>query len=172
MRDAWASLKRVQKVVLVALLVGDVALLATGGLIVRGAAPAPAPVPALAPDCQAVSARLLAQRNLAGAARLDADGGLRFELSGQDAAGRLLPRASEMAWDALAAAALLPHSGCGPYSSLRVDIPDPGGQPGARLLVQVNWIDLRAWGKGELDDGELAARVQALNYFHPEPVQP
>ena len=175
MRQA-AGLSRRQKIFLAALFAGDMALLLAGFLIVRGApavgAAALAPFGLSQTNCQAIGAQLLAQHNLAGATRLDPDGALRFELSGQDATGRLLPRASEAAWDALAAALAVPDAGCGPYPTMRVDVPDPNGPPGGRLLVQVNWIDLRAWGKGELDDGELASRVMATTYVHPEPVQP
>ena len=175
-----SGLSRRQKIFLAALFAGDMALLLAGFLIVRGAprllqsvgAAAPAPFGLSQTSCQAVGAQMLARHNLAGATRLDPDGALRFELSGQDAAGRLLPRASEAAWDALAAALAVPDAGCGPYPTMRVDVPDPNGPPGGRLLVQVNWIDLRAWGKGELDDGELASRVTATTYVHPEPVQP
>ena len=171
-RRAFANLNRIQRIVLAALCVADAALLSAGFLIVREAPPANAAVPALLPNCQQLGAEQLLQHNLAGATRLDADGGLRFELSGQDAAGRLVPRASEAAWEALRAGLALPDVGCGPFSLLRVDVPDPSGLPGARLLVEVNWIDLRAWGKGELDDGELAARAVTQTYFYPEPVQP
>jgi hypothetical protein len=170
------GLSRRQKIFLAVLFAGDMALLLAGFLIVRGApsvgAAAPVPSGLSQKSCQAIGAQLLAQHNLAGATRLDPDGTLRFELSGQDATGRLLPRASEAAWDALAAALAMPDAGCGPYPTMRVDVPDPNGPPGGRLLVQVNWIDLRAWGKGELDDGELASRVTATAYVHPEPVQP
>jgi hypothetical protein len=170
------GLSRRQKIFLAVLFAGDMALLLAGFLIVRGApsvgAAAPAPSALTQTNCQAIGAQLLAQHNLAGVARLDPDGSLRFELSGQDASGHLLPRASEAAWDALAAALAVPDAGCGPYPMMRVDVPDPNGPPGGRLLVQVDWIDLRAWGKGELDDGELASRVTATTYVHPEPVQP
>jgi len=40
------------------------------------------------------------------------------------------------------------------------------------LLVEVSWIDLHAWGKRELDDGELAARVKAISYAQPEAIRP
>ena len=172
MRRVFASLTRKQIITLVALFAGDVALLLIGFMIVRGTAPVGAATSTPPANCQAIGAELLAVHNLAGAARLDADGGLRFELSGRDAAGLLLPRASEVAWDALPLALALPDAGCGPYPTVRVDVPDPSGQPGGRLLVEVNWIDLRAWGKGELDDGELAARVKTVSYVHPERVQP
>jgi hypothetical protein len=51
---------------------------------------------------------------------------------------------------------------------VRVDVPNPNSQSGGRLLVEVSWIDLRAWGERELDDGELAARVKAFSYTQPE----
>jgi|GEM_PF-2447623 len=167
MRRALASLTRKQTITLAALFAADVALLLAGFMIVRGTAPAGAATSTPPANCQAIGAELLAAHNLAGAARLDSDGGLRFELS-----GRLLPRASEVAWDALPLALALPEAGCGPYPAARVDVPDPSGQPGGRLLVEVNWIDLRAWGKGELDDGELATRIKATSYIHPEPIRP
>lgn len=166
------NFSRRQIIALVALFAGDVALLLVGWLIVRGTAPAGAATAASPASCQATGAQLLVRHNLAGASRLDAGGVLHFELSGQDASGFPLPRASDAAWDALAAALALPDAGCGPYRLVRVDVPDPSGQPGSRLLVQVDWIDLRAWGKGELDDGELAARVQATSYLLPKAIRP
>jgi hypothetical protein len=172
MRRALDSLTRRQIATLAALFAGDVALLLAGFMIVRGAAPVGAATFTPPANCQAIGAELLAKHNLAGAARLDADGGLRFELSGHDASGGLLSRASEVAWDALPLALALPDAGCGPYPVARVDVPDPRGQSGARLLVEVSWIDLRAWGKGELDDGELAARLKTASYVHPEPLRP
>lgn len=172
MRRAFANLTRRQIITLAALFTADMALLLAGFIIVRGTAPVGAATSTPPANCQAIGAELLAARNLAGTARLDADGGLRFELSGRDAAGRLLPRASEAAWDALPLALALPDAGCGPYPVARVDVPDPGGKAGARLLVEVKWVDLRAWGKGELDDGELATRLYTTSYVHPEPIRP
>ncbi len=172
MRRPFASLTRRQIITLAVLFASDVALLLTGFVVVRGTAPAGAATFTPPANCQAIGAQLLASHNLAGTARLDADGGLRFELSGRDISGRLLSRASEVAWDALPLALALPDAGCGPYQMLRVDVPDPSGQPGGRLLVEVSWIDLRAWGKGELDDGELSARLRATSYVHPEPIRP
>lgn len=172
MRRAWAKLTRRQIVTLAALFAGDVTVLVAAWMIVREAAPAGAATSLPPAACQTTGARLLAQRNLAGTARLDADGGLRFELSGYDVSGRPLPRASELAWDALAVAPTMPDAGCGPYPMVRVDVPDPSGRPGARLLVEVNWIDVRAWGRGELDDGELATRLKATLYTNPEPIRP
>ncbi len=166
MRKTFARLSRRQIVALAVLLVSDVALLAAGLLIVTGQ---PAPVNAAMPtmslaSCQAMGAERLAARQLAGVARLDAEGALRFELSGRDLAGHELQRTTEAAWDALAAAFALSEAGCGPYPAVRVDVPDSSGPPGTHLLVEVNWIDLRAWGEHELDDGELSARSTATTY--------
>jgi hypothetical protein len=173
MRRLFASLSRRQIMVLAALFAADAAALVAGWMIVREPAPASAVLstPGQA-SCQAIGAQLLAGRNLAGTARLDADGALRLELSGADASGHPLPQASEAAWDALAVAPTLPSVGCGPFPSVRVDVPDPSGQPGGRLLVEVSWIDLRAWGQHELDDGELAARIKAFSYAQPEIIRP
>ena len=173
MHTILAGLTRRQILLLAVLFVGDVTLLVVGFLIVREPAPvSTAPTSASQASCQSIGAQLLAGRNLAGTARLDTDGALRFELSGSDLSGHPLPRASDAAWDALAAAPALPDAGCGPYPLVRVDVPDPGGQLGGRLLVEVDWIDLRAWSKRELDDGELAARVKATSYIAPEPTRP
>jgi hypothetical protein len=172
MRRAWGGLTRRQILTLAVLFAGDVALLLAGWTIVRGAAPAGAATPVSPAICQAVGAQLLASHNLAGTARLDADGWLRLELSGRDTFGQILPRATEIAWDVFPLALALPESGCGPYPALRVDVPDSSGQPGGRLLVEVYWIDLRAWAKGELDDGELSLRLRIEPYIHPEPVRP
>lgn len=163
MIKALARLSRRQLVALAMLFAGDVAVLAAGLMMVTRQ---PAPVQETVSEvdqasCQALGAEQLAAHNLAGTTRLDADGSLRFELSGQDTAGRELPRPSEAAWDVLAAAVALPQAGCGPYPFVRVQAPDSSGPPGTLLLVQVNGIDLRAWGEHELDDGELSARSRA-----------
>jgi len=167
------SLSRRQIVLLAVLFVADATLLAVGFLIVREPTPVSAiPSSESQASCQSIAAQLLAGRDLAGTARLDADGALRLELSGMNVSEHSLPRASEVAWDALAVVPALPDVGCGSYPLVRVDVPDPGGQPGGRLLVEVSWIDLRAWGKRELDDGELAARVKAISYAQPEAIRP
>ncbi len=166
------GLTRRQTLMLVVLFAADASLLLIGFQVIRGVTPAGAATAASPISCQAVGAELLAWHNLAGSARLDPDGVLRLELSGLDTSGRPLPRAGDAAWNALAAALSLPDGGCGPYRLLRVDAPDPGGQPGRRLLVEVNWIDLRAWGKGELDDGELSARLKATSYTRSQVVRP
>jgi hypothetical protein len=172
MRGALRGLTRRQAILLAVLFAGNVAVLLVGFMIVRGTVPAGAAMSVPIKNCQATGAQLLLQHNLAGTSRLDADGALRFELSGRDASGLPLQRTTDAAWDALAASLSLPEAGCGPYPLVRVDVPDPSGQPGSHLLVEVSWIDLRAWGKGELDDGELAARVKATSYVVPDPVRP
>ncbi len=172
MKRVFAGLNRRQVVTLAVLLLADVALLLGGFWVVRGATPAGAATAVPSVSCQAFGAQLLAWRNLAGTVRLDSDGVLRFELTGLDTSGKPLPRASETAWDAMASALALPEGGCGPYRLLRVDVPDPDEQPGRRMLVEVSWIDLRAWGRGELDDGELAARLKATTYVRPEIIRP
>ena len=173
MRKVFAGLTRRQALLLAVLFVADVALLAVGFTIVRGPAPVSAiPSGPSQASCQSIGAQLLAGRGLAGTARLDADGALRFELSGTDVSGGPLPRASEVAWDALAVAPALPETGCGPFPSVRVDVPDPAGQAGSRLLVELSWIDLRAWARRELDDSELAARVKTFPYAQPETIRP
>ncbi len=167
MRRVFASLTRGQVALLAVLFAGDIAILLVGFILVRGAAPAGASGTLSSTTCQATAAQLLATHGLAGTSRLDSPSVLRLELTGQDISGQVLPQPSDAAWDAMAAALALPDSGCGPYHLLRVDIPDPNEQPGNRLLVEVNWLDLRAWGRGELDDGELAARLKATSYVRP-----
>jgi hypothetical protein len=173
MRKISAGLNRRQVLLLAVLFVADVTLLTVGWMIVREPVPVSAvpSIPSQA-NCQSIGAQLLAGRGLAGTARLDADGALRFELSGTDGSGSSMPRASEVAWDALAVAPALPDAGCGPYPFVRVDVPDPAGQAGSRLLVELSWIDLRAWARRELDDGELAARVKTFSYAQPEAIRP
>ena len=174
MHKAFAGLTRRQLIILAFLFVGDVAVLLMGFLIATGQPPpVDAAVPAMSQaSCQAMGAERLAAHNLAGVAQLDADGALHFELSGRDISGNTLQRVTEAAWDALGAAASLSEEGCGPYPAVRVDVPDSVGQPGAHLQVEVNWIDLRAWGEHELDDGELAARSSMTTYVQPELTQP
>src|SRR5512137_138470 len=121
MRRISASLSRRQSMVLAALFVADVVLLAVGFMIMREPVPVSAvPASPSQANCQAIGAQLLAGHDLAGIARLDADGALRLELSGTDVSGHPLPRASEAAWDALAVVPALPDAGCGPYPAVRI----------------------------------------------------
>jgi hypothetical protein len=193
MIKAVTRLSRLQRLILAVLFVGDVVVLAAGFFIVNNQ-PAPIEIaasvalPTATSDTgvlntgvpktvdqasfQALGAEQLAVRNLAGTIRLDADGSLRFELTGQDTGGGALARPSEAAWDVLAAAAALPQAGCGLYPFVRVQVPDSNGPPDAQLLVEVNGIDLRAWGERELDDGELSARSKASHLVRPSSAQP
>lgn len=175
MKQPLSQLTRRQKIALISLAAANVVALALAWIVLsRGAAATDAPVPA--PDCGAIAAHLLAAQNLAGSANVGTDNVLHLYLTGLDVTGQALPRATDLAWDALAAMLGLPRVGCGPYTLVQVDIPapeavpfDPGGggvRPN-RMLVSVDWIELWAWGYGELDDGALAGRLQTTLYAQP-----
>ena len=163
-------LTRRQKIILAALAIANIAVIVAAAAVLpsamRSAANAPGPDPR--ETCSSIAAILLARRGIAGTASIGPDNILRLHLTGPGASERRLAQASDIAWDALVALVALPQAGCGPYPRIEVDVPAPDGEtPAARLLVSVDWIDLRAWSYGELDDGALAARLQTTLYTEP-----
>lgn len=179
MKRTLRALTRRQKIILAGMAIANVAALTLVFLILRSSLAAPAALAVPTPDCASLAAHLLARHNLAGTASIDPGQPhvLRLYLTGLDTAGQPLPQATDMAWDALAAVLGLPRLGCGSYSLVQVDVPlgyhdaapsDSGpASTSTRLLVSADWIDLRAWGYGELDDGALAQRLQTTLYTQP-----
>lgn len=167
-------LNRRQKIALVGMALVNLITLALAAAVLRAGAPGVASAPVIGPGeaCGDLAARLLSRRAIAGSASVGNDNVLRVHLTGLDTSGKPLPQASDMAWDALAAVVILPHLGCGPYQRIEIDVPAPEGasesNPHARLLVSANWLDLRAWGYGELDDSALAQRLETTLYTQPE----
>jgi len=162
-----------QKIALGAMALVNLMTLALAVAVLRSGAAAIAAAPVIAPAeaCPDIAARLLGQRAIAASSSLGAGDVLRVHLTGLDTTGRPLPQGSDLAWDALAVIVTLPRLGCGPYARVEIDVPAPGApgksDPHARLLVSADWIDLRAWGYGELDDNALAQRLETTLYIQP-----
>jgi hypothetical protein len=172
LKRSLGVLTRRQKIALGGMALANGVVLALAILVLRNSAGAVTPLyppgPSLHELCGDVAARLLAQDNIAGSASIGSDNVLRLYLTGLDASGHPLSQATDVAWDAMAAVVTMPSIGCGPYPFVQVDVPAPEGEtPASRLLVSVDWIDLRAWGYGELDDGALADRAQTTLYTQP-----
>ncbi len=173
MRNIAKRLTHGQKIALAALLIANVVVLILAYSLLQGNPSAAVETPAPAPDCGALAAHFLAQKSIAGSASIGSDNTLRLHLTGLDANGQTLPQASDIAWDALASTLALPGLGCGPYSRVQVDVPAPEiGEAKAnaetRLLVTAEWLDLRAWGYGEIDDGALAQHLETTLYTQPK----
>lgn len=173
MRNIAKRLTRGQKIALVGLLVANVAVLVVAFSVLQGNSSVTVETPAPASDCGDWAAYFLTKKNIAGSASIGPDNNLRLHLTGLDANGQPLPQASDIAWDALASTLALPGLGCGPYPLVQVDVPAPsigGAEANAetRLLVTAKWIDLRAWGYGELDDGALAQQLDTMLYTQPK----
>lgn len=174
MKRFLSKLTRSQRIALVGMIIANVVVLALAFVVLRGNTAATSFTPIPESDCSDIAARLMARQNLAGSASLGPDNILRLHLTGEDTTGQPLPRATEAAWDALEAILSLPSLGCGPYPSAQVDVPFDTSPDAAqtitsttRLLVTADWVDLRAWGYGELDDGALAQRLQTTLYTQP-----
>ncbi len=167
MKRFFKTLTRRQKVALAGMAAANILTLILALMVVRGARSATAFVPS-APDCGEMAALLLARQDMAGSAAIGAGSTLRLTLTGLDVQGQPLPQATDAAWEALSAMLALPQLGCGPFEFIQVDLPAPEGHfPGTRLVVRADWMDWRAWGYGELDDGALAARLQTTLYTPP-----
>jgi hypothetical protein len=162
----WSTLSPRQRRTLVGLGLANVLLLAViGALALAPGADAGSPsTPTHAPDtaqataCRAIAAQALVERDVAATVALGDDGGINFALGSDDPAA---------AWDAFAVAAELPASACGPYDPIRVDVPDPAGIPGQRLIVEARWIDVLAWWQGRIDDTALNERTGRSTYVLP-----
>jgi hypothetical protein len=60
--------------------------------------------------------------------------------------------------------AKLSRLNCGPYNLVRVDVPDPTGQPALRLVLELTGLEVQYWADGQLTDGQLSERMRRLQY--------
>jgi hypothetical protein len=165
----WGGLTRRQKISLGALGAANLSVLVLAFSVLRASQVDLVAVPQ--PDwhatCGVAAAHLLAQHRVAGSASIGSDNVLHLHLTGLDTSGQPFAQPSDVAWDALAAAVSLPHLGCGPYPRVQVDVPAENDTATIRFLVSVDWLDLQAWGYGELDDEQLAERAESSLYAQP-----
>jgi len=162
----WSALSLFQRRVLIGLAAANVALLALiGALAFSPALDTPAaPLPSQVDlDCQSAAASALARRGVAGTVTVRADSSIDFTLGGNDPAA---------AWEAFAVSADMPARGCGPYTPIRVDVPDPSLTPRRRLIVEARWLDVQAWAQGRIDDAALSERTIRSTYTRAESTVP
>jgi hypothetical protein len=160
-----SKLSRTQLIAIAAIAVLN--LLVFGGLIllVTGEDPPP-PALTVGPDnsaeCEANAALALRQQGVAASVSITGSA-LFVNVIGPDAAA---------AWDVFSMTARLNRLNCGPYNLVRVDVPDPAGQAGTRLVLELTGLEVQYWAGGQLTDGQLAERMRRLQYQTRPPVTP
>jgi hypothetical protein len=143
-------------------------LLVLGGLVWLLTTTEPTPSLALTPgpdnnaSCEATAALTLRQQNVAASVSIT-DSMLFVDVIGPDAAA---------AWDAFSMTAKLSRLDCGPYNLVRVDVPDPTGEPATRLVLELTGLEVQYWADGQLTDGQLSERMRRLQYQTRPPATP
>lgn len=159
-----SKLSRKQIVVVAAIAVLN--LLVLGGLILVLTAEDPPPAPTSGPDnnadCEANAALTLRQQGVAASVSITGSA-LIVNVIGPDAAA---------AWDVFSMTARLNRLNCGPYNLVRVDVPDPAGQAGTRLVLELTGLEVQYWAGGQLTDGQLSERMRRLQYQTRPPETP
>ena len=135
-------------------------LVVLGGLVLLLTANDLPPSLALTPGpdnsaaCEANAALGLRQQSVAASVSIT-DSVLFVNVIGPDAAA---------AWDVFSVTAKLHRLNCGPYNLVRVDVPDPTGQPASRLVLELTGLEVQYWADGQLTDGQLSERMRRLQY--------
>jgi hypothetical protein len=143
-------------------------LLVLGGLVLLLSTADSTPLLALTPgpdnnvQCEANAALILRQQNVAASVSIT-DSALLVNVIGPDAAA---------AWDVFSMTAKLHRLNCGPYNLVRVDVPDPAGQPATRLVLELTGLEVQYWAEGQLTDGQLSDRMRRLQYQTRRPATP
>ncbi len=160
------SLSRKQFIVIVVVAVLNVAVL--GGLLVLLTTDDQPPSLALTPgpgneaQCEATAALTLRQQGVAASVSIT-DSMLLVNVIGPDAAA---------AWDVFSMTTKLNRLNCGPYNLVRVDVPDPTGQPSMRLVLELTGLEVQYWADGQLTDGQLSERMRRQEYQTRPPATP
>ncbi len=71
------------------------------------------------------------------------------------------------AWSVLNVMPTLKNFACGPYSIIRIDVPDPEQRPHLRLVLEATWADMLAWTNGSINDGQMSDRMKRRSYEMP-----
>lgn len=158
-RFGLGSLTRQQRRVLgIAFLVNVVILGALIWLVFSTpAAPiAPAPIaPNNTVECEDDAALSLRQQSVSGSIYISGTESIQVFVDGTDAGA---------AWTVFSTTLALLNAGCGPYQTIRVDVPDPDQRPNTRLILEVSWPDAQAWATKQIDDGQLSDRMRRRLY--------
>jgi hypothetical protein len=120
------------------------------------------PGPDTSAQCEANAALTLRQQGVAASVSIT-DSALFVNVIGPDAAA---------AWDVFSMTAKLHRLNCGPYNLVRVDVPDPNGQPATRLVLELTGLEVQYWAEGQLTDGQLSERMRRLQYQTRPPAAP
>jgi hypothetical protein len=160
------SLSRKQIIVVAVIAVLNLMVLGSLVLLLTTADSTPllalTPGPANNAECEANAALTLRQQNVAASVSIT-DSMLFVNVIGPDAAA---------AWDVFSMTAKLSRLNCGPYNLVRVDVPDPTGQPATRLVLELTGLEVQYWADGQLTDGQLSERMRRLQYQTRPPVAP
>ena len=148
------SLTRQQRIALIAVVaVTAIILTAAVVLLFTDVPPQRLEWPDLGAPCEANAALTFRQRGVAASVAITREAML-VTVDGPSA----------QAWDVFSATTRLATMGCGPYNLVRVDVPDPEGRPGARLILELTGPELQLWAGSQLDDGQLAERMRRQLY--------
>lgn len=160
------SLSRKQIIAVAAIAALNLIVLAGVVLLLTTQEPAPSLALTPAPDnnvqCEATAALTLRQQSVAASVSIT-DSALFVNVIGPDAAA---------AWDVFSMTAKLSRLNCGPYNLVRVDVPDPTGQAGTRLVLELTGLEVDYWATGQLTDGQLSERMRRLQYQTRAPLTP
>ena len=157
-----------RKQILAVVIVGVLNLAILGGLVLLLTTNEAPPLLALTPgpdnneSCEATAALTLRQQNVAASVSIT-DSMMFVNVIGPDAAA---------AWNVFSMTAKLSRLNCGPYNLVRVDVPDPTGQPATRLVLELTGLEVQYWAEGQLTDGQLSERMRRLQYQTRLPVTP
>ena len=162
-RFSLSSLTRQLRWVLGAALVFNVIVLGVLIWLVVSTAAEPLPlVTSLGPsntiECENNAALNLRQQGVSGSVTISGSHSLQVFINDTNASA---------AWTVFSTTLTLLKFNCGPYSIVRVDVPDPNLRPNTRLILDVNSTDIQAWSNNTLDDGQLSDRMRRRLYQTP-----
>jgi hypothetical protein len=162
-RFRLGALTRQQRLVLGAALLLNVIILGVLIWLVLSTPSEPLPRPApIGPnnsiECENNAAFNLRQQGVSGSIMISGSESIQVYVNGTDAGA---------AWNVFSTTVTLLRFNCGPYATVRVDVPDPNLRPNTRLMLDVSWPDVQAWANGTIDDGQLSDRMRRRLYQTP-----
>jgi hypothetical protein len=154
LRELFEALTRQQRIALLAIIVMNaVIFIAAFALLLGDTPPEPVVWPDTGAPCEAYAAASFRQQNVAASVTITREAML-VTVDGP----------STQAWDVFSTTARIAKLGCGPYNLVRVDVPDPDGRPGIRLIYELTGPELQAWLDGQMSDVQLAERMRRQVY--------